>query len=659
MKRAAVFVFYDKEGICDDYVAYYLEEIRSVCERLVIVSNGSVTPEARDILFKFATPGDVIVRENKGFDAWGYRAGLMHIGFESLADIDEVLLTNDTVFGPVYPLAEVFSEMEEREELGFWGMTQHPAYEKEDLVTRNNPYGYAPEHLQTYFVVFRKALMESEVFERFWRKLLPIEKYEEAVGKFETIMTKMFGEAGFAWDSFVHKDDIATDDPNFVLYCPATMLRDHRFPFLKCRVFKQDTLTLNTGEEPRDAYDYIKEHTDYDTDLIWQSLLRKYDMCDFVKSMALSYVLPQNSELPITLPKGRRALRVALIMHIYYPEYAEIAAKLTANVPEGTDLYISTDSEEKAKIIRSAFRDALSIKGIIVVENRGRSESALIVGMAKTVQKYDIVCFWKEKISKQVDYHAALGWANKINESLLASKTYTENILRVFAANQRLGMLCVPEPFHAIYHWVPGHEWAANYDNTKVLADQLGLRVPMDKDAQPVCSFGGAFWFRPAALKKLFDYPWTYEDFPAEPLPIDSSLLHAIERIYPFVCQDAGYYPAFVMSDRYASLEYTNLRQYLSLYTYSALYTGYEFDNYQQATDFFLALNARPFRTCMKYSVKNKMSRGTYIAFLGAKRVLFGPDRAGARREVKFRMFRKKYAKELEKKLKKRKKRPE
>ena len=651
MKRAAVFVFYDKSGICDDYVDYYLSEISMNCERLVIVANGSITPEARDILFRHATPGDVVVRENKGFDAWGYRAGLMHIGFESLATIDELLITNDTVFGPVYPLSDIFAEMEKREELDFWGMTQHPAYEKEDLVTRNNPYGFAPEHLQTYFVAFRKTLLGSEVFERFWRKLLPVDKYEEAVGKFETIMTKLFSDAGFKWDSFVHTNDVATDDPNFTLYCPATMLRDHSFPFLKCRVFKQDTLTLNAGEQPRDAFDYIRDHTDYDVDMIWQSLLRKYDMCDFVKSLALTYILPQDCDLPYNLPKGRRALRVALFMHIYYPESAEMAAGLASRLPDGVDVYVSTDSEEKAKTIRAVFRNKRSAKGFFVVENRGRSESALIIGLSQTALRYDIACFWKEKVSRQVDYHASLGWGAKIDSALLASKTYIENAIRLFSANPRLGMLCVPEPFHAIYHWVPGHEWAANFKNTKKLADKLGLKVPMDKDAPPVCSFGGAFWFRPVALKKLFDHPWKYEDFPEEPLPIDASLLHAIERIYPFVCQDAGYYPAFVMSSRYASLEYTNLKQYLSMYTFSALYAGHEFDDYVQATDFLLALGARPVRTIMKHAIKRKMPRGLYIAALGAKRVLFGPDRAGARREAHFRMNRKKYAKQLEKKI--------
>jgi len=102
------------------------------------------------------------------------------------------------------------------------------------------------------------------------------------------------------------------------------------------------------------------------------------------------------------------------------------------------------------------------------------------------------------------------------------------------------------------------------------------------------------------------------------------------------------------MSDYAASLEYTNLRQYLATYTYSALYAGHEFDNYLQATDHVLALGVRPARARMKRFFKRKMPRGLYIAAIGAKRALFGPDRALAMREIKFRMSRKRYAKKLE-----------
>ena len=61
-------------------------------------------------------------------------------------------------------------------------------------------------------------------------------------------------------------------------------------------------------------------------------------------------------------------------------------------------------------------------------------------------------------------------------------------------------------------------------------------------------------------MKKIFEYPWTYEDFPAEPTgQNDGNVLHAIERIYPFVAQDAGYYSGWLLTDAFARLEITNL----------------------------------------------------------------------------------------------------
>lgn len=71
------------------------------------------------------------------------------------------------------------------------------------------------------------------------------------------------------------------------------------------------------------------------------------------------------------------------------------------------------------------------------------------------------------------------------------------------------------------------------------------------------------FWFRPVALKKIFDIKWEYSDFPKEPNSTDGTFLHAVERIYPFVAQDAGYYSAWILSDYYAQTEWNNLNYML------------------------------------------------------------------------------------------------
>ena len=90
------------------------------------------------------------------------------------------------------------------------------------------------------------------------------------------------------------------------------------------------------------------------------------------------------------------------------------------------------------------------------------------------------------------------------------------------------------------------------------MAEKLGLKVDIAEDKWPL-ALGMAFWCRRDALAPLFDYPWTYDDFPPEPVPEDSTLLHALERIFPFVAQHQGYLSGWVMTDEYASLEINNM----------------------------------------------------------------------------------------------------
>ena len=129
-----------------------------------------------------------------------------------------------------------------------------------------------------------------------------------------------------------------------------------------------------------------------------------------------------------------------------------------------------------------------------------------------------------------------------------------------------LGMLTNEPPYNGVYINNLGNEWGPNFDITYNLSKKLNLKVPIERDKPPIAPLGTVFWFRTKALNKLFNYNWKYEDFPKEPNKIDGSILHAIERVYPFVVQDAGYYPAYVMPDTYASQELTNLTHFCREY---------------------------------------------------------------------------------------------
>ena len=52
---------------------------------------------------------------------------------------------------------------------------------------------------------------------------------------------------------------------------------------------------------------------------------------------------------------------------------------------------------------------------------------------------------------------------------------------------------------------------------------------------------GTMFWARPAALKPLFDLGLGWDDYPEEPVPIDGTMLHALERLVPVIATHAGF----------------------------------------------------------------------------------------------------------------------
>lgn len=92
----------------------------------------------------------------------------------------------------------------------------------------------------------------------------------------------------------------------------------------------------------------------------------------------------------------------------------------------------------------------------------------------------------------------------------------------------------------------------------------LGIDIPISGEKSPIAPYGSVFWFRPKALEPLFAHGWQHSDFPPEPLPQDGTISHAIERIYPFVAQSAGYYPAVVMSKNYAVTHNDTMQAYAS-----------------------------------------------------------------------------------------------
>jgi lipopolysaccharide biosynthesis protein len=106
-----------------------------------------------------------------------------------------------------------------------------------------------------------------------------------------------------------------------------------------------------------------------------------------------------------------------------------------------------------------------------------------------------------------------------------------ERIVSAFAHDPQLGLVFADDP-----HYIG---WDKNLPFGKALGDALGLReLPVQFFPFAV---GTMFWARAAALRPLFELGLDWDDYPAEPLPIDGSMLHALERLLPSVVEQAGF----------------------------------------------------------------------------------------------------------------------
>ena len=249
-------------------------------------------------------------------------------------------------------------------------------------------------------------------------------------------------------------------------------------------------------------------------------------------------------------------------MHLFYADLLDESFRYACSMPEEADVFITVGSEKMKKMAEERFKNfpCHNCK-ILLTPNRGRDVGSVLVAVNPDILKYDYVCFAHDKKVTQLKQQSVgASWAYECFESVLKNRAYVSNIIETFEKNPRLGLLTPAPPQHADYFPTMSNEWGANFKATKALAKELNIRVPISQNFPPISALGCFFWYRPKAMKKLYDRNWKFEEFPEEPIrKTDGTILHAIERLYSFAVQDAGYYPAWGFSDNIAAIEITNL----------------------------------------------------------------------------------------------------
>lgn len=187
MRRLVLFAHYDAQGEIKRYIAHLVRALRAESDRVDLYSTAALAPAAIESLREVCA--DVVLCENVGFDFSMWRRAIARTDLDAW---DEIVLANSSVFGPIYPLGPLFAQMAEQP-CDAWGMTE------------NDDFAW---HLQSFFLVFRRPVLESAIFRQFWESVLPYKDKDQVIRSYEIGLSRLLLDHGFRLRTFAPTEEL-------------------------------------------------------------------------------------------------------------------------------------------------------------------------------------------------------------------------------------------------------------------------------------------------------------------------------------------------------------------------------------------------------------------------------------------------------------------
>jgi lipopolysaccharide biosynthesis protein/GT2 family glycosyltransferase len=481
--ETALFVTHSGAGDLKPHIRPYIEALHRHGIRVVLIVAADSPLEEADASLIDLLEG-LYVRQNVGFDfaAWAH---VLRDNPDLLSG--EILyLINDSVIGPL-------------NERKFQDVLQRIRDAESNVVglTDNYERGW---HIQSYFLALRSKALASDALRSFFAGVKNLSVKQDVINEYEVCLTPALEASGLSCEALFP----AKRTHNTSLLEWKALIRAGN-PFVKIAALREAMSSADSG---------------------WQSVLQSEG---FDANLAEEAVRAPTVAALWPIP------RLAVLLHAYYVETLPIFQEYLERIRFPFTLFVSTDTEEKKRGIEQEFvaweNGRIEVR---VMENRGRDTAPKLVGFRDVYDEYPYVL---QLHSKQSLHEEGLtDWLRFLLDSLLGSH---EAVVRVFLAFERspdLGMVA-PTVFAPNK---PFMVWAPNFDRCRSLTARMGVSIttesPLDFPA------GSMFWARSAALRPLLDLDLSFEDFPAEAGQTDGTLAHAIERLYFYSCELAGFY---------------------------------------------------------------------------------------------------------------------
>ena len=234
--------------------------------------------------------------------------------------------------------------------------------------------------------------------------------------------------------------------------------------------------------------------------------------------------------------------KIAVQVHIFYENLLREIINKINNIPVKFDLFITTTSLNKSKIIDIYIKSNSKANKfeIKIVENKGRDVLPFLNQMKTVIKNYKYICHIHSKIS-QNSQKFGNNWRIYLYNNLLGDKKIILDILSQFENFENLGFI-FPENYYRIKILKNNKR---RLDTNRRYMNYLLKKLFFNKryEVGSLLDFpaGNMFWARVSAIYQIFDLDIN-DKIPDEKGQIDNTILHGIERIWLYLVKINGYY---------------------------------------------------------------------------------------------------------------------
>ncbi|WP_374977435.1 rhamnan synthesis F family protein [Microbacterium trichothecenolyticum] len=513
-RRLVVFSVRHSVNGDDPARAFALRSLRLHASRLLIAGPEAMTDSERAILRDLAD-AVVVVEDAESLDDPPH----LLTEIDDLDDFDEIVFTDDSWFGPIFPFEALFALMNPRRIDG-WVISPRQRMRPNWIAVRAR--GLAQ---------LRSAYGSGAGAGRRRQRIDDLDVYLAESGLVIAVAGKVAGESG--------RESVSGSQPGFPL---------DGSPLVSAKSLSADPLLLDAlGVSPQQVLAEMGR-AGFPSSLVLQRLARTTAPRELHVDLGMLEVI---TDAKASRDRSRATLVAA---HVAPGSDATELFRRLHLVPKPFDVLVTvtTADRERVEVMLAGDTRSWESAEVRTVPDDAHDVAALLVGCRDLLvdPRHDVVVRLRTGSAPGESANIRRNARRATWENLLDSESHARSVLDLFDRETGLGVVLPPTGY-----MLPndvGKGWDGIREDVERLRRLLGIRVPLG--AAPLAPADGMWAARAEALRVWADVTWSWDDYAASSRW--KRLGEAQEALLLHAAGELGYHARTVATPRYAAVSH-------------------------------------------------------------------------------------------------------